>query len=84
MKTTTEGSSTMMNRWTRISFDSEVMGGKACIRGMRVSVSMILGLVASGRTFEEILKAYPYVEEADIREALEYAAWRLQEHELPF
>lgn len=74
----------MMNRWTRISFDSEVMGGKACIRGMRVSVSMILGLVASGRTFEEILKAYPYVEEADIREALEYAAWRLQEHELPF
>jgi uncharacterized protein (DUF433 family) len=68
---------------TRITFNPEIMGGKACIRGMRISVSTIIGLFAAGRTRDEILKAYPYLEEGDIREALEYAAWRLEEIEVP-
>jgi uncharacterized protein (DUF433 family) len=59
------------------------MGGKACIRGMRVTVSTILGLLAAGKSNEEILEAYPYLERDDIRESLAYAAWRSQEHELP-
>jgi uncharacterized protein (DUF433 family) len=69
--------------FTRITFNPEIMGGKACIRGMRISVSTIVGLFAAGRTRDEILKAYPYLEEGDIREALEYAAWRLEEIEVP-
>ena len=73
----------MTRPWTRITFDPQVMGGKACIRGMRVTVSMILGLLAAGKTNEEILEAYPYLERDDIREALGYAAWRSQEQELP-
>ena len=60
--------------FTRITFDPEVMGGKACIRGMRISVSAIVGLLAAGRERDEILKAYPDLEEEDIREALRYAA----------
>ena len=67
----------------RITFNPEVMGGKACIRGMRVTAGMIVGLVAAGRSRSEILKAYPYLEEDDIREALQYAAWRLEEVDLP-
>lgn len=67
----------------RITFNPEVMGGKACIRGMRVTAGMIVGLIAAGRSRDEILKAYPYLEEEDIREALEYAAWRLEEVDLP-
>jgi uncharacterized protein (DUF433 family) len=59
------------------------MGGKSCIRGTRVTVGTILGLLASGHDEEEILEAYPYLELADIREALSYAAWRLEEIELP-
>jgi len=72
-----------MNPLTRITFNSEVMGGKPCIRGMRVTVGTIVGLMASGRTIPEILKAYPYLEEADIYEALAYAAWRSEEIEVP-
>ena len=53
------------------------------MRGMRVTVGMIIGLVASGRGFGEILNAYPYLEEEDIRQALAYAAWRVEEIELP-
>lgn len=67
----------------RITFDPLVMGGKPCIRGMRVTVGMIVGLVASGVSNERILEAYPYLEEDDIRQALTYAAWRSQEVELP-
>jgi len=67
----------------RITLDPEVMGGRPCIRGMRVTVGMILGLLAAGRSFDEILNAYPYLEEADIREALSYAAWRVEENDLP-
>jgi len=68
---------------TRITLDPEVMGGKPCIRGLRITVGTVVGLVASGRTIAEILTAYPHLEEADIREALSYAAWRVEETEVP-
>ena len=58
----------------RITFNPNIMGGKPCIRGMRVTVGTILGLLAANRTREEILKAYPYLEDADITAALEFAA----------
>lgn len=67
----------------RITFDPAVMGGKPCIRGMRVTVGTILGLLASGKSNEEILAAYPYLEATDIRQALAYAAWRAEELEVP-
>ena len=73
----------MLKNLTRITFNPEVMGGKPCIRGLRVTVGMIVGLLAAGHSSEEILKAYPYLEEEDIREALAYAAWRVEEIELP-
>ena len=66
----------------RVTIDPHVMGGKPCIRGLRVTVGMITGLVASGTSFGEILNLYPYLEEADIKAALTYAAWRAEEHEL--
>jgi uncharacterized protein (DUF433 family) len=59
------------------------MGGKPCIRGLRVTVGVIIGLLASGHSTTDILTAYPYLEEEDIREALAYAAWRVEEVELP-
>jgi uncharacterized protein (DUF433 family) len=73
----------MTRPWTRITFDPQVTGGKACIRGMRVTVSTILGLLAAGKSNDEVVEAYPYLERDDIREALAYAAWRSQEQELP-
>lgn len=72
-----------MQNLTRITFDPNVMGGKPCIRGMRVTVGTIVGLVAAGYSTADILKAYPYLEEEDIREALAYAAWRSEEIEVP-
>lgn len=72
-----------MKAFTRITFDPELMGGKPCIRGMRVTVGMIVGLVASGHSKEEILELYPYLENEDIDEALSYAAWRAEEIEVP-
>ena len=72
-----------MQELQRITQDPDVMGGKASIRGMRVTVGMILGLLAGGRSEGEILEAYPYLEPEDIREALSYAAWRLEEPEVP-
>jgi len=72
-----------MNTLTRITFDPHVMGGKACIRGMRVTVGTIVELVAAGYTTERILQAYPYLQAEDIREALLYAAWRAEEREMP-
>lgn len=68
---------------TRITRDPDFMGGKPCIRGMRVTVGTVVGLVAAGRTVHEILQAYPYLEAADISEALSYAAWRAEEVEVP-
>ena len=67
----------------RITFDPNVMGGRACIRGMRITASMIVGLVAEGHTTKEILEAYPYLEEDDVRQALAYSAWRAAEIEIP-
>jgi uncharacterized protein (DUF433 family) len=67
----------------RIIFEPGVMGEKPCIRGMRVTVGMIVGLVAAGRARAEILKLYPYLEDEDITQALTYAAWRTEEVELP-
>ena len=63
----------------RITFEPAIMGGRACIRGMRISVAVIVGQIAHGATVEEILAEYPDLEEADIRQALEYAAWETQE-----
>jgi uncharacterized protein (DUF433 family) len=63
----------------RITFDPRIMGGRACIRGMRIPVSVIVGQVAHGATFEEILQGYPDLEQADIQQALEYAAWLTRE-----
>ncbi|MBD2207560.1 DUF433 domain-containing protein [Calothrix sp. FACHB-1219] len=67
----------------RITFNPEIMGGKPCIRGMRVTVGTIVGLMAAGHTPEDILNAYPYLEREDIYEALAYAAWRVEEIEVP-
>jgi uncharacterized protein (DUF433 family) len=67
----------------RITFDPNIMGGKACIRGMRVTVALILNLVANGMTLDEILRAYPYLEPEDIRQALKYAAWLAEEAVYP-
>ncbi len=65
----------------RITFDPAVMGGKPCIRNMRVTVGMIVGMIATGHDQREILDLYPYLEAADIAQALSYAAWRAEEVE---
>jgi uncharacterized protein (DUF433 family) len=67
----------------RITFDPAVMGGKPCIRGMRVTVGTILGLITSGSDQGEILRLYPYLETEDITAALRYATWRSEEREVP-
>ena len=67
----------------RITLNPQVMGGKPCIRGMRVTVGMIVGLLAAGETVETVLRAYPYLEQEDIQQALSYAAWRAEEIDLP-
>ena len=72
-----------MTPLTRITLDPDVMGGKPCIRGMRITVGTVVGLVATGRSIPEILTAYPYLEEEDVREALAYAARRVEETEVP-
>lgn len=72
-----------MNQLTRITLNPNVMGGKPCIRGLRVTVGTIVGLIASGHSPAEILKLYPYLEPEDLPEALSYAAWRAEEVELP-
>lgn len=63
----------------RITMDPSVMGGRACIRGLRVTVGMITGLMASGSSTDEILRLYPYLEAEDIKAALAYASWRFSE-----
>jgi uncharacterized protein (DUF433 family) len=67
----------------RITRNPAVMTGKPCIRGMRITVGTVVGLLASGCTEAEILELYPYLELEDIRQALAYAAWRVQEIEIP-
>ena len=72
-----------MRSLDRITIDPAVMGGKACVRGMRVTVGTVVGLLAAGRSHTEILRAYPYLEREDIDQSLAYAAWRLEEREVP-
>ncbi len=67
----------------RITHDSQVMGGKPCIRGLRITVGTVVGLLASGHSPEKILQEYPLLEPEDIPAALAYAAWRAEEVELP-
>ncbi len=66
----------------RITQDPAVMGGKPCIRGLRVTVGMIVGQIGAGRSIEEVLADYPYLEREDILQALRYAAWRAEEREV--
>ncbi len=71
-----------MERLDRITQQPDVMGGKACIRGLRVTVGMVVGQVGSGRGIDEILGDYPYLEHEDIMQALRYAAWRAEGREV--
>lgn len=71
-----------MDNFDRISQRPNVMGGKPCIRGMRVTVSMIVGMVGAGHSIEKILADYPYLEREDILQALRYAAWRADDREV--
>jgi uncharacterized protein (DUF433 family) len=72
-----------MEKFDRITFNPNIMGGRPCIRGKRVTVGAIVGLVASGSSTDKILELYPYLEAEDITQALGYAAWRADEFELP-
>jgi uncharacterized protein (DUF433 family) len=72
-----------MSEFDRITFDPKIMAGKACIRGMRITVALVLNLVAGGMTTEEIIRDYPYLEPEDIRQSLLYASWLAQENVLP-
>ena len=71
-----------MERFNRITRQPSVMGGKACVRGMRVTVGMLVGQIGAGRSIEEVLTDYPYLEREDILQALRYAAWRTEEREI--
>lgn len=68
---------------SRITMDPLTMGGRPCVRGIRITVGTLVGLVASGHSRDEILRLYPYLEAEDIAEALAYAAWRADEFEVP-
>jgi uncharacterized protein (DUF433 family) len=72
-----------MKNLDRITLNPDIMGGKPCIRGLRMTVGTVIGLLASGHTVEEILKMYPYLQKEDVMEALAYAAWRSEEIEVP-
>jgi uncharacterized protein (DUF433 family) len=71
-----------MAQLDRITQQPEVMGGKACIRGMRITVGMVVGQVGAGYSIDAILADYPYLEREDIMQALRYAAWRAEEREV--
>jgi uncharacterized protein (DUF433 family) len=73
-----------MESFKRITHNSSVMGGKACIRGMRVTVGMILEQISAGSSIDDILEDYPYLEKDDILEAVRYAAWLAKEYEVEF
>jgi uncharacterized protein (DUF433 family) len=72
----------VMAQLDRITQQPEVMGGKACIRGMRVTVGMIVGQIGAGHSVDEMLADYPYLEREDIMQALRYAAWLAEEREI--
>ena len=71
-----------MARWDRISREPDIMGGKACIRGLRVTVGMIVGQIGAGRSIDAPLADYAYLDSEDVLEALRYAAWRAEEREV--
>jgi uncharacterized protein (DUF433 family) len=71
-----------MSDFPRVTQDPAVMGGKPCIRGLRVTVGMIVGQIGAGRSIDDLLSDYPYLGREDILEALRYAAWRSQEREI--
>jgi uncharacterized protein (DUF433 family) len=71
-----------MTEFDRITRRPEVMGGKPCIRGLRVTVGMIVGQIGAGRTIEQLLNDFPYLEREDILQALRYAAWLAEEREV--
>lgn len=71
-----------MTQFDRIGHDPRIMGGKPTIRGMRVTVGVIVGLIGTGRTVEQVLGDYPYLEREDVLQALRYAAWRAEDREL--
>jgi uncharacterized protein (DUF433 family) len=71
-----------MNNFERITQNPAVMGGKPCIRGLRVTVGMIVAQIGAGRSIDEVLADYPYLEREDVLEAIRYAAWRAQEREI--
>jgi uncharacterized protein (DUF433 family) len=71
-----------MMQLNRITQQPDLMGGKACIRGMRVTVGMVVGQIGAGHSFDKVLADYPYLEREDIMQALRYAAWRAEEREV--
>ena len=71
-----------MEHLTRITQEPGMMGGRACIRGMRVTVSMVVGQIGAGHSVDDVLADYPYLEREDILQALRYAAWRSEEREI--
>ena len=71
-----------VERFERITHNPAVMGGKPCIRGMRVTVAMVVSQIGAGHSIEEILASYPYLEREDVLQALQYAAWRVEEREI--
>jgi len=71
-----------MSDFARITQNPAVMGGKPCIRGLRVTVGTIVGQIGAGQTIDELLMAYPYLAREDVFEALRYAAWRSEEREI--
>ena len=72
-----------MTSLDRITQSPDVMWGKACIRGMRVTVGMLVGQIGAGRSIDAVLSDYPYLEREDVLQALRYAAWRAEEREVP-
>ena len=71
-----------MEQLDRITQRPDLMGGKACVRGMRVTVGMIVGQIGAGRSIDDVLADYPYLEREDIFQALRYAAWLAEEREV--
>ena len=71
-----------MENLDRITQDPAVMGGKPCVRGMRVTVGMIVGQIGAERSIDDVLADYPYLEREDVLQALRYAAWRAEEREV--
>lgn len=79
----TNGHTPNGRRFDRITFDPQIMGGRACIRGMRITVSVVIGQIAHGADFEEVLTEYPDLEREDIEQALTYSAWLADEEVHP-